>query len=58
MRPLTVAVPKGRVLTQLTPLLEQAGIDTVPLFADDRRLIKETNLGLRFLLLKPDDVPT
>ncbi len=58
MRPLTVAVPKGRVLAQLTPLLQQAGIDTAPLFADDRRLIKETNLGLRFLLLKPDDVPT
>jgi ATP phosphoribosyltransferase len=58
VRPLTVAVPKGRVLRQLTPLLERAGIDTRPLFADDRKLIKETTGGTRFLLLKPDDVPT
>lgn len=58
MRPLTLAVPKGRVLNKLTPLLIRAGIDTAPLFADDRKLIKETNGGTRFLLLKPDDVPT
>ena len=58
MRPLTVAIPKGRVLAQLSPLLERAGVDTAPLFADDRRLIKETTGGMRFLLLKPDDVPT
>ncbi|MBN2195673.1 MAG: ATP phosphoribosyltransferase [Polyangiaceae bacterium] len=58
MRPLTVAVPKGRVLDKLSPLLGRAGIDTVPLFADDRKLIRETSAGMRFLLLKPDDVPT
>ena len=39
-RPLTVAVPKGRILKQLAPLLERAGIDPAPLFANDRRLIR------------------
>jgi ATP phosphoribosyltransferase len=56
---LTVAVPKGRVLKVLVPLFERAGIDASCLLGDDRRLIRETSDGrLRFLLLKPDDVPT
>lgn len=59
MRPLTIAVPKGRVSRVLVPLLERAGIDGQCLLADDRRLIRESSDGsLRFLLLKPDDVPT
>lgn len=59
MRPLTLAIPKGRVTRVLTPLLEQAGIDTSCLESDDRRLIRDSAGGeLRFLLLKPDDVPT
>ncbi len=57
--PLTLAVPKGRVLKALVPLFERAGIDASGLLADDRRLIRESADGkLRFLLLKPDDVPT
>ena len=57
--PLTIAVPKGRVLSVLGPLFEKAGIDTAPLKVDDRTLIRTTADGsLRFLLLKPDDVPT
>lgn len=59
MRPLTIAIPKGRVIRTLAPLFRHAGIDTTPLESDDRRLIRETADGsLRFLLLKPDDVPT
>jgi len=59
VKPLTVAVPKGRVIRPLVPLLLRAGIDAQCLLADDRRLIRETADGkLRFLLLKPDDVPT
>ncbi len=59
MRPLTIAVPKGRVLKQLAPLFARAGIDTTSLLADDRTLLRETPDGaVRFLLLKPDDVPT
>jgi len=58
-RPLVFAVPKGRVLKALAPLLERAGLDPAPLLEDDRRLIREEpNTGVHFLLLKPDDVPT
>jgi ATP phosphoribosyltransferase len=57
--PLTMAVPKGRILKVLAPLFERAGIDTEPLLADDRRLIRATADGrVRFVFLKPDDVPT
>ncbi len=57
-RPLTLAVPKGRVLKVLAPLLRAAGVDAEGLLGDDRRLVRETPAGIRFLLLKPDDVPT
>ena len=57
--PLVVAVPKGRVLKQLVPMLEREGIDASVLLDDNRLLIRELpSHGLSFLLLKPDDVPT
>jgi ATP phosphoribosyltransferase len=57
--PLTVALPKGRVLRAVAPLLSRAGVDIGDLLADDRTLMRESPAaGLRFLLLKPDDVPT
>src|SRR5580704_2338638 len=56
---LTVALPKGRVLRAVAPLLARAGADAQVLLADDRSLVREMPMaGLRFLLLKPDDVPT
>jgi ATP phosphoribosyltransferase len=59
VRPLTIAIPKGRVQKQLVPMLDRAGFDASRLLDDDRKLIRETDDGaLRFLLLKPDDVPT
>jgi ATP phosphoribosyltransferase len=59
LRPLTLAVPKGRILKVLAPLLEQAGIAADCLLTEDRRLVRENRDGsMRFLLLKPDDVPT
>jgi ATP phosphoribosyltransferase len=59
MRPLTIAVPKGRVQKQLGPLLARAGFGSIGDVDDDRKLIREANDGkVRFLLLKPDDVPT
>ncbi len=59
VRPLVFAVPKGRILKKLGPLLERAGIDSSALTSDDRRLIREEpGSGIHFLLLKPDDVPT
>jgi ATP phosphoribosyltransferase len=57
--PLTLALPKGRVLRAVAPLLARAGADADALLADDRSLVRESPAaGLRFLLLKPDDVPT
>ena len=57
--PLTIAIPKGRVTKALIPLFQRAGLDPASLATDDRRLIRVTaDRRLRFLLLKPDDVPT
>jgi ATP phosphoribosyltransferase len=56
---LVIAVPKGRVLPKLAKRLEPLGVDPSVLLADDRTLVREDpKTGLRFLLLKPDDVPT
>src|SRR5215470_9424059 len=56
---LRMAVPKGRILDALAPVLERAGIDTAPLFASDRRLVRTTADGsVSYVFLKPDDVPT
>jgi ATP phosphoribosyltransferase len=57
--PLTVAVPKGRILKALAPLLERCGIDPAPLLESDRRLVRPSADGaMAFVFLKPDDVPT
>lgn len=54
-----IAVPKGRVLEQLSTRLASAGIPTAALTAKSRKLVREDKgAGLSFLLLKPDDVPT
>ncbi len=59
VRPITIAVPKGRILGPLCTLLERAGYGGAVLRADDRRLVRDDPAsGLRYLLLKPDDVPT
>jgi ATP phosphoribosyltransferase len=57
-RPLTVALPKGRLLRPALELLRRTGLQGVP--ADDsRRLIfTDPTRGLRLLFLKPVDVPT
>jgi len=59
-RPLTIAVPKGRLLKQLAPRLASLGVAPEALAETDRRLVREAggSLALRVLLLKPDDVPT
>lgn len=55
----TVAVPKGRVLKALAKRFVRAGVDPDVLLSEDRRLVRATPDGsVRFLLLKPDDVPT
>ena len=59
---ITIAVPKGRVLKQLVPRFEAAGIRTEALTRESRKLIRSSitddGVTLHFLLLKPDDVPT
>lgn len=67
---LVVALSKGRTAQALVPLLARAGIDASVLGSSDRSLIREVggsavggtpqtpSGGLRFLMLKPDDVPT
>ena len=56
---IVIAVPKGRVLTQLGARLEKAGIPTEALTARSRKLVRDdAESGLSYLLLKPDDVPT
>jgi ATP phosphoribosyltransferase len=56
---LVVAIPKGRVLKTLAQRFARAGVDPAVLLADDRTLVRDDpRSGLRFLLLKPDDVPT
>ncbi|MGH7435271.1 MAG: ATP phosphoribosyltransferase [Polyangiaceae bacterium] len=58
---ITIALPKGRVLKAVGPMLAKAGagVEADVLFADDRSLVREAPTArLRFLLLKPDDVPT
>jgi ATP phosphoribosyltransferase len=57
--PLVVAIPKGRVLKEIARRLAKAHVDPSALLADDRTLVRDDpKSGLRFLLLKPDDVPT
>jgi ATP phosphoribosyltransferase len=57
---LTLALPKGRILTQAIPLLAQAGLDLTSVLSGehDRRLLLDLPGGLRVLLVKPVDVPT
>jgi ATP phosphoribosyltransferase len=56
---LIIAIPKGRVLGAIADRLARAGVDPQTLLASDRTLVrKDAKTGIRFLLLKPDDVPT
>lgn len=57
---LTLALPKGRILTQAIPVLRRAGLELGPAVASehDRRLLFDLPGGLRVLLVKPVDVPT
>lgn len=54
---LTMAVPKGRLLKQLLPVFERAGIETADFTGDDRRLVLDGG-SIRFLLCRGSDVPT
>ena len=54
-----IAIPKGRVLKSIAERMVRAGVDRATLLSDDRALVRDdVRSGVRFLLLKPDDVPT
>jgi ATP phosphoribosyltransferase len=54
-----IAIPKGRVLSSIAARMERAGVSKDTLLSDDRALVRDdVASGIRFLLLKPDDVPT
>lgn len=58
---LVVAVPRGRILDELRPLLAAVGIEPEPAFADDgtRRLRFATNIdGLTIIRVRSFDVAT
>ncbi|MGI6038519.1 MAG: ATP phosphoribosyltransferase [Limnochordia bacterium] len=59
MSELIIAVPKGRLLKPLIPLLDAIGLDGRILITDSRRLVlTDAANQVRYILAKPSDVPT
>jgi ATP phosphoribosyltransferase len=58
-QPLVMALTKGRILEEVMPLLEQAGISLLEDYRKSRKLIFDTNrAGLRIMIVRGSDVPT
>jgi ATP phosphoribosyltransferase len=57
MRPIILAMPKGRILDDAAKIFARAGYDLAPVFADSRKLVFECG-ALRVLVLRNSDVPT
>ena len=57
-RPLTLALPKGRLLRPALDLLRRVGLDGLPADETRRLIFTDPARGLRLLVLKPVDVPT
>lgn len=57
MRPLIVAMPKGRILSEAAEVFARAGFDLAPVLGDTRKLVIECG-PLRVLVLRSSDVPT
>jgi ATP phosphoribosyltransferase len=56
--PIAIAVPKGRLFPDTLELFLGLGISEIKTLADSRRLIADDiGRGLRFLALKPVDIP-
>ena len=56
---LTIALPKGRIMKETLDIFARAGIDTGCITSDDRRLIfSDEAAGLRFMIVRAQDVPT
>ena len=59
LRPLTMALSKGRIFEETLPLLEAAGIQVSENPEQSRKLIIATsNPGLRLIIVRSSDVPT
>ena len=55
----TIALTKGRILTETLPLFAEAGIEPLEAIDKSRKLIFETTVpGVSFVLLRGSDVPT
>jgi ATP phosphoribosyltransferase len=57
MRPIILAMPKGRILDDAAKIFARAGYDLAPVFADSRKLVFECG-ALRVLVLRNSDIPT
>ncbi|HEY4238605.1 MAG TPA: ATP phosphoribosyltransferase [Kofleriaceae bacterium] len=57
MRPIILALPKGRILEETAAVFARAGHDLSPLFADSRKLVFDLGL-LRVLVLRNSDIAT
>lgn len=56
---LTIALPKGRVMKQALKIFAKIGIEPPENMEESRKLIfEDKENGLRFLVVKPTDVPT
>lgn len=57
-KPITFALPKGRLAEKALKLLERAGLAVPEVPADSRRLVFDAPDGKsRFIMVKPSDVP-
>jgi len=55
---ITIALPKGRLAQQTVELLKRASLVDIDISEESRKLIIEDTNSLRFLMVKPFDVPT
>ena len=57
MKPLVLALPKGRILEEAAQVFARAGHDLSPVLAETRKLVIDCG-ALRVLVLRSSDVPT
>jgi ATP phosphoribosyltransferase len=57
MRPIILALPKGRILEEAAAVFARAGHDLSPVLGDTRKLVIECG-AIRVLVLRNSDVPT
>lgn len=55
---LTIAIPKGRILEEANALMKKSGIIQEDVIEGRKLIIENEREALRFILAKPQDVPT